>query len=48
MLYTEKQWKLEKQNQCEICKQQKRLYKIYIKTKIYVAQNIGQKFGCNT
>ena len=31
MLYTEKQWKLEKQNQCEICKQQKRLYKIYIK-----------------
>ena len=29
------------------CKQWKRLFKMYIKTKIYVAQNIWQKFSCD-
>ena len=32
--------KLEKQNQCKTCKQQKRLIKMDFKTKLYVAQNI--------
>ena len=32
--------KLEKQNRCKTSKQQKRLFKMYIKTKLYVAQNI--------
>ena len=41
----EKQWK---QNRCKTCKQQKRLFKMDIQTKLYVTQNIWQWFGCNT
>ena len=36
----EKNGKLEKQNQYKINKQQKRICKMYIETKLYVAQNI--------
>ena len=32
--------KLEKWNRCKASKQPKRLFKMYIKTKLYVAQNI--------
>ena len=32
--------KREKQNQCKASKQQKRLFKMYIKTKLYVVKNI--------
>ena len=35
--------KLEKQNQCKTSKQRKRLFKMYIKTRLYVAQNIQQQ-----
>ena len=31
---------LRKQNQCKTREQQKTLFKMYIKTKLYVAQNI--------
>ena len=37
-----KKRKLEKQNQCKTSKQRKRLFKMYIKTRLYVAQNIQQ------
>ena len=32
--------KFEQQNQCETSKQRKRLFQVYVKTKLYVAQNI--------
>ena len=32
--------KLKKQNQCKTSKQRKRVFKMYMKTKLYVALNI--------
>ena len=40
MLYTENYGKLKKKNRCKASKQQKKLFKMYITTKLYVAQNI--------
>ena len=42
MLYMGNHGKLEKQNQCTTSKQQKILFKMSIKIKLYVAQNIWQ------
>ena len=44
MLYTEKNEKFEKPNRCNTRKQRKRLFKVNITTKLYVAQNIWQYF----
>ena len=40
MLCIEKQGKHKKQNRCKTCKQQKRLSKMDIQSKLYVTQNI--------
>ena len=40
MIYTEKQWKTWEAASIKTSKQQKRL--LYIKTKLYLAQNIWQ------
>ena len=39
-IYEKNNRKLKKRNQCRSSKQQKRLFNMYIKAKLYVAQNI--------
>ena len=39
-IYEKNNRKLKKRNQCRSSKQRKRLFNIYIKAKLYVAQNI--------
>ena len=40
VIYGKNNRKLQKQNQCKTSKQRKRLFKLYMKTKLHVAQNI--------
>ena len=42
MLDIEKQWRTCEKNQWKTSKQQKKLFKMHIKTMLYVAKNIGQ------
>ena len=41
-IYGKTKGKLKKQNQFTTSKQRKRLFKMYIKAKLYVAQNVSQ------
>ena len=44
-VYGKSNGKLKKWNRCETCKQQKRLFKMDIQTKLYITQNISQRFS---